>query len=239
MQPTLLSDIVLATPFGLATAYISYRLLGRSRSALRLIDLISFALGFLAIGAGLFSAYRYQQDMSKAVEHLNFHNLLGSMKFHIAVDQMKLCERAPHTPYRISAQKKKECDQLEQYVSKLSIDTTIPAELWPPILGFYTDADVRAMAERVASSIVQINASIKAYRDESYRGFQTQWLEALFRELMLPVLAFAFGLGGGRRMIDLYLDLPPRLKKWMRYQCIVRTRRGADVRFISSLIAAG
>jgi hypothetical protein len=119
-----------------------------------------------------------------------------------------------------------------------TFDTTFPAELWPPYLGDYTDASVRAMAQRVASSIIQINASIKAYRDSSDRSFEMQGLEALFRELMLPVLAFAFGLSGGRRMIDLYLDLPVRWKKWMRYQYVVRTQRGADVRFSLLLIAA-
>jgi hypothetical protein len=38
-------------------------------------------------------------------------------------------------------------------------------------------------------------------------------IEFLFKDLALQLLAFAFGLGIGRRTIDLYLTLPERIKK--------------------------
>jgi high-affinity Fe2+/Pb2+ permease len=44
-EPTIVSDVVIATAFGFAVAFVMYWWFSKSRGALRFIDLISFAIG--------------------------------------------------------------------------------------------------------------------------------------------------------------------------------------------------
>lgn len=66
-EPTIVSDVVIATAFGFAVAFAIYWWFSKSRGALRFIDLVSFAIGFLAICAGLFAVYNYRGDSEKII----------------------------------------------------------------------------------------------------------------------------------------------------------------------------
>jgi hypothetical protein len=93
--------------------------------------------------------------------------------------------------------------------------------LYPPNLTFYTDPIVQNLARGVAEAVTSANEAIKAYNDDVQHHSKLTFLESIFRELALPVLAWAFGLGIGRRTIDLYRDLSDisrrRLRKFSGY----------------------
>jgi hypothetical protein len=57
------------------------------------------------------------------------------------------------------------------------------------------------------------NRKLAQYVETSKAHGRMTAVEFLFKDLALQLLAFAFGLGIGRRTIDLYLTLPERIKK--------------------------
>lgn len=194
-------------------AFFLYWLLSKAPYSLRLIDLISFFFGALALLGGLFSSYHYRGEMLQSMDQLWARSTVVDIAFDAGVSTMLLCERVPHTPFRPPASKKAECDKLDQYLKGLRFDPLIPTPLRLPNVTDYNDPDVRKIAEHVFERVNEANRQIGEYE----RGRLTHWkittLEALFRDAALPVLAFAFGLGVARRTIDLYLTLPPWLQR--------------------------
>ena len=79
---------------------------------------------------------------------------------------------------------------------------------------------VHGIAEKVLLRVKETNREIDRYVVDVESHGRTTAIESLFKGLSLQLLAFAFGLGIGRRTIDLYLALPEPLKKpvlWLEY----------------------
>jgi hypothetical protein len=240
-EPTIVSDVVIATAFGFAVAFVIYWWRSRSRGALRFIDLLSFAIGFLAICAGLFAVYNYKGDSAKNNHRLTFKIALTRASLDTQFDMMKYCERIPHTPYSVPPVRIAECKKLEQYLKTLKANDDFPTELYPTNVALYTDPIVQSLARNVAESVADANKSIKAYNDDVISHANLTFLESIFRELALPVLAWAFGLGLGRRTIDLYRDMSytsrQRLKRFSGYS-LVQPLGNRAVGYVSSVLKA-
>jgi hypothetical protein len=93
VEPTIVSDVVIATAFGFAVAFAIYWWFSKSRGALRFIDLVSFAIGFLAICAGLFAVYNYRGDSEKNNHRWTFKLDLSEASLDTQFDMMTRCER--------------------------------------------------------------------------------------------------------------------------------------------------
>jgi hypothetical protein len=220
-QPTIVSDVVIATVFGFVAAFAIYWWFSKSRGALRFIDLVSFGIGFLAICAGLFAVYQYKSESTKYQHHWAFKLDASEASLDTRFDMLKSCERIPHTPYRLPPIRIAECEKFEQYLKTLGVNDEFPMPLVLPDVALYTDPIVQRLAQNVAKSVASANAAIKAYNEDVAHHDKLTLLEGIFRELALPVLAWAFGLGFGRRTIDLYRDLSDtsrqRLQKYSGY----------------------
>jgi hypothetical protein len=205
-------DVAGASFSGVAIAFFTYWLLSNQPYSLRLIDFVSFSFGFLALIAGLFASYRYREDLLRTIDQLLIKSNVVDIAFDTSVDTMRLCTRIPHTPYRPAPSRKAECDKLDQYVASLKFDPRIPTAL--PLLNIvaFNDPVVRDLAEKTLARVKDTNREISEYNIDLDLTSRAEFWEALFRDLALPVLGVAFGLGVGRRIIDLYVSLPPRLK---------------------------
>jgi hypothetical protein len=214
---------VIATAFGFAVAFVIY-LWRSSRGALRFIDLVSFAIGFLALCAGLFAVYNYKGDSAKNNHRWTFKLALTEATLDTQFDMITYCERIPHTPYSVPPIRTAECKKLEQYLKTLKVNEEFPIALQPPNLDLYTDSIVQRLARHAADSVASANEAIRAYNQDVQYHAKLTLLESLFRELALPVLAWAFGLGIGRRTIDLYRDMSDtsqqRLHKFSGYNLV-------------------
>jgi hypothetical protein len=206
-QPTIVSDVVIATAFGFVAAFAIYWWFSKSRGALRFIDLVSFGIGFLAICAGLFAVYHYNSESTKNQHHWAFKLDASEASLDAHIDMLTSCERIPHTPYRLLPIRIAECEKLAQYLKTLKINYEFPMPLVLPNVTSYTDPIVQRLAQNVAKSVANANVAIKAYNEDVAHHDKLTFLDGIFRELALPVLAWAFGLGFGRRTIDLYRDL--------------------------------
>jgi len=220
-QPTIVSDVAIATLFGFLVAFVIYWWHSRSRSSLRFIDLVSFGVGFLAICAGLFAVYHDKSDSTKNHHRWMFKLDALEASLDARFDMLQSCERVPHTPYRLTQTRIAECEKLEQFLKTLKVNDEFPLPLASLDVASYTDPVVRRLAQNVAKSVASANEAIKAYNEDVAHQDKLTVLEGIFRELALPVLAWAFGLGFGRRTIDLYRDLSDasqqRLKKLSGY----------------------
>lgn len=154
---------------------------------------------------------------------------------------MSSCERIPHTPYAVPPIRIAECEKLGQYLKTLKVNDEYPTALYPPNLDLFTDPIVRRLAHHVADSVASANEAIKAYNEDVLRHAKLTFWESIFRELALPVLAWAFGLGIGRRMIDLYRDISEtsrqRLQKFSGYS-LVQPPANRALGYISSVLTA-
>jgi hypothetical protein len=238
-EPTIVSDVVIATAFGFAVAFAIYWRFSKSRGALRFIDLVSFAIGFLAICAGLFAVYNYRGDSEKNNHRWTFKLDLSEASLDTHFDMMTRCERIPHTPYPVPPIRIAECEKLEQYLKTLKVNDDFPTELYPPNVALYTDPIVQNLARHVAESVASANEAIKAYNEDVRHHANLTFWESIFREIALPVLAWAFGLGIGRRTIDLYRDLSntsrQRLQKFSGYS-LVQPLANCALAYISSVL---
>lgn len=220
-QPTIVSDVAIATLFGFLVAFAIYWWRSGSRGSLRFIDLLSFGVGFLAICAGLFAVYHYRSESTTNQHRWMFKLDVSEASLDAHFDMVQSCERVPHTPYRLSQIRIAECEKLEQYLKTLKVNDEFPTPLAPPNVASYTDPEVQRLAQSVAEKVASANEAIKAYNEDAAQHGRLTLLESIFRELALPVLAWAFGLGFGRRTIDLYRDLSDasrqRLKRFSGY----------------------
>lgn len=212
-EPTIVSDVVISTALGFAFAFAIYWWFSKSRGALRFIDLVSFAIGFLAICAGLFAVYHYRGDDAKTQHRWMFKLDVSEANLDTRIDMMASCERVPHSPYAVPAIRITECQMLTRYLSNLKVNDEFPIALYPPNVASYTDPIIKRLAMRVAESVASANEAIKAYNEDVQHQIKFEAWESIFRELALPVLAWAFGLGIGRRTIDLFLDLSDRSRQ--------------------------
>jgi hypothetical protein len=206
-------DVLTGTLAGLSVAFVVFWFLSYQAYSIRLIDLVSFLLGFLALIGGLFSSFHYQGDLLQSIDRLWVRSSVVDIAFDVTVDIMRLCTRIPHTPFRPPASRQPECDKLNQYLIGLKFDPDTILTLRLPNVADYHDPDVRKVADRVLERVNEANRQIETYNRDRSEQSKTTFIEALFRDLALPVLAFAFGLGGGRRVIDLYFALPSRLQE--------------------------
>jgi hypothetical protein len=204
----LIGSVIESALTGLVVAIIIYWSLSKQRYALRLIDLISFAFGFLAFGTGLFSAYLYQEDSRRDWSALTVRDVISDMQFDAVSAWDKVCDKIPHTPYQVPSARKIECAKLRTYVRQLKAEPQHLIRYPSHNIDSFSDSGVRALAEQVAAQVKEVNDENNAYSAELEIGFKVKFFESAFRELSLPVLAFAFGLGVARRTIDLYGDLP-------------------------------
>jgi hypothetical protein len=186
-----------------------------------LIDLASFLLGFMAFVGAIFASYNARNQLLEAIDRLAIKSAVTDISFDTTVESFKICERVKHTPYKPPAIRKTECDRLNRYIGNLSFDPATPFPLRVPNWENYTDPETRKLAERTFSRVDGVNVQIEAFLRDLKTNSTAGALENLFREISLPILAFAFGLGVARRSIDLYLVLPPRLKmpvdKWLAF----------------------
>jgi hypothetical protein len=67
---TFLSDILEPIFTGFAITFLTYWLLCKQAYSLRLVDLASFAFGFVALVAGLLTIYRDNQESLKIIDRL-------------------------------------------------------------------------------------------------------------------------------------------------------------------------
>jgi hypothetical protein len=206
-------DVLTGTLAGLSVAFVVFWFLSYQPYSIRLIDLVSFLLGFLALVGGLFSSFHYQGDLLQSVDRLWVRSSVVDIAFDGTMDIMRVCTRIPHTPFHPPSSRQPECDKLSQYLSRLKFDPDTILTLQLPNVGDYHDIEVRKVADHVLERVNDANGQIETYKRDRFEHSKTTYIEALFRELALPVLAFAFGLGGGRRLIDLYLTLPTRLRE--------------------------
>lgn len=239
-EPTIVSDVVIATAFGFAVAFVVYWW-RPTRGALRFIDWVSFAIGFLAICAGLFAVYHYKGDTAKNNQRLTYKLALTQATLDTQFDLTIRCERIPHTPYSVPPIRIAECKMLEQYLKTLQVNDDYPTERYPLSVDLYTDPVVQDLARKVAESVAKANKAIEAYNRDDRRHANLTLLESLFRELALPVLSWAFGLGLGRRTIDLYRDMSDtskqRLKRFSGYS-LIQPLASRALGYISSVISA-
>jgi hypothetical protein len=170
-------------------------------------------LGLLALIGGLFSSFHYQGDMLQSVDRLWVRSSVVDIAWDGAVDIMRLCVRLPHTPFRPPASRQPECNKLNQYLSRLKFDPDTILTLQLPNVSDYHDPDVRGVADHILERVNEANRQIETYNRDRFEHSKTTFIEALFRDVALPVLAFAFGLGVARRLFDLYLALPTRLQE--------------------------
>ncbi|MGJ5044165.1 hypothetical protein [Bradyrhizobium sp. HKCCYLRH1062] len=240
-QPTIVSDVAIATVFGFAAAFAVYWWFSKSRGALRFIDLVSFGIGFLAISAGLFAVYGYKSESTKNHHHLTFKLDATEASLDAHFDMLKICDRIPHTPYRLAPIRIAECEKLDQHLKTLKVNDDFPMPLVPPDVASYTDPVVQRLAQNVAKSVADANEVIKAYNEDVAHHGKLTFLEGIFRELALPVLAWAFGLGLGRRTIDLYRDLSEtsqqRLRRFSGYS-LARPVAECALGYFSTVISA-
>lgn len=94
------TDVVEPVFSGVFIAFLAYWLLSKQPYSLRLIDLASFAFGFLALVGALFASYRYRDDTMQSIDRLIVQSALVDIGFDTVMDTIKVCERLPHTPYR-------------------------------------------------------------------------------------------------------------------------------------------
>ena len=223
------SDVLTGTLAGLLVAFVVFWFLSYQTYSIRLIDLASFLLGFLALIGGLFSSFHYQGGLLQSIDRLWVRSSVIDIAFDGTVDMMRLCTRIPHTPFRPPARRQSECDKLNQYLIGLKFDPDTISTLRLPNVADYNDPEVRKVADHVLEGVNEANRQIETYNRDQFEQSKTTFIEALFRDLALPVLAFAFGLGVGRRVIDFYLALPSRLLEPIKtaFSCMLRlSRRG-------------
>jgi hypothetical protein len=98
---------------------------------------------------------------------------------------------------------------------------------------------IHGIAENVSARVKEANEKIARYVEDSEAHGRTTAIEFLFNDLSLQLLAFAFGLGIGRRTIDLYLTLPAPFKKpvqQLEYALYRRWIWGAPARSAPKLV---
>jgi hypothetical protein len=176
-QPTIVSDVVIATVFGFVVAFAIYWWFSKSRGALRFIDLISFGIGFLAICSGLFAVYHYMSESTKNQRHWTFKLDASEASLDARFDMLTSCERIPHTPYRLPSIRIAECEKLEQYLKTLKVNDEFPMPLVLPNVALYTDPIVQQLAQSVAKSVANANEAIKAYNEDVAHHDKLTFLE--------------------------------------------------------------
>jgi hypothetical protein len=206
--------------WGFALAFVIYWALHCAAYSIRLIDLASFSLGFVALVGGLFAWYHARGTMLESIDRLLIKSTIVDISFDTTVSTFKICDRVKHTPYKPRARNKEECDRLSRYVGSLAFEPIAPSPLRVPNAEGYSDPEVRKLAEQTFARVEEANKLIERFVRDRQTHWTTEAVEGLVREISLPILAFAFGLGAGRRTIDLYLVLPPRLKtpvdRWLK-----------------------
>jgi hypothetical protein len=224
---------------GLALAFVVYRGMHCAAYSLRLIDLASFSLGFVALVGALFAAYSSRGALLENVDRLIVRSTILDISFDTTVSTLKICHRVKHTPYRPSVRNKEECDRLRRYVESLAFDPITPSALRIPDAEDYSDPKVRSLAHQTFARVDEANKLIEGFVRDRQTRRTTEALDGLVREISLPIVAFAFGLGAGRRTIDLYLVLPQQQKlsfdRWFMAlkRLLRRTRRRIRLAIIS------
>jgi hypothetical protein len=132
-------EVVTATLAGFSIALLVFWLLSYENYSVRLIDLVSFLLGFLALIGGLFSSFHYRADLLQSIDRLWARSSIVDIAFDASVDIMRLCTRVPHTPFRPPATRTADCDKLDQYLIGLKFDPNVPAALRLPDVADYSD----------------------------------------------------------------------------------------------------
>jgi hypothetical protein len=146
----------------------------------------------------------------------------------------------PHSPYRPAAAKRAECDKLTKYVGTLKFNPELflPKLTRLPKLNLadYSDPDVSTLAQRVQQRVIETREVIDRYGTNLKTHWRMELLQEIFKELALPVFAFAFGLGLARRTIDLVRDLPLRFRI-QRIDRIARRRLRRGRRCIGAFLS--
>jgi hypothetical protein len=217
-------DTLEGAVFGFALAFVIYWALNYAAHAIRLIDLASFALGFVALIGGLLAWAHSRGTHLESLDQLIIKSAIVDISFDTTVESFKICDRVRHTPYKPRAINKEECGRLNRYVGSLSFDPITVAPLRVPNAESYTDPEVRKLAEQTFARVEEVNGQIAAFVQNHQTYWKTEVLDGLVREISLPIFAFAFGLGVARRTIDLYLVLPPRVKAPVE-RCLKFARR--------------
>ncbi|MET4390412.1 hypothetical protein ABIB73_006194 [Bradyrhizobium sp. F1.4.3] len=195
----------------------------------RFIDLASYFLGFLTVIVGLFTFYNSHHEKLRIIDRMQIKSNIVDVQFDTTVEAWKLCLRVPHSPYRPTLIRLAECDKLNKYVGALKFnpDLFLPELTRLPELNLtdYSDPDVSTLAQRVQRRVIETNKLIDSYGTDLKSHWQMEALEEIFKELALPVFAFAFGLGLARRAIDLVRELPQRFRApFQRIDRIVRRK---------------
>lgn len=208
----LIWDTLVSAALGFALAYAIYGYLARAPYSLRLIDLASFFLGFVALVGAVISSYNARNVFRESIDRIAIGSAIADLSVQTRIASIRICDRVKHSPYKPPAARSVECERLNRYVDNLSFDPTAPIALRIPNWVSYADPVSQGLAKQTFARAEDINRQIEEFVRETYSNSTAGVLEVLFKEISISILAFAFGLGVARRIIDFYLLAPPRLR---------------------------
>jgi hypothetical protein len=154
----------------------------------------------------LFSVRHYEERWDASLDRLDVNSAVSDNGFDEIMGLYKVCPDTRHTPFQPTKKKRDECHRLLEYLRNQQYGgpghwNTVP----PPELSSFTVPELRDFAKEITAQVITINKAILAYNSKTDASGVDSF-EGLFLIMAIPMLAFAFGLGVGRRAIDLHSD---------------------------------
>jgi hypothetical protein len=198
----LISTLVWALVAGILVACVIWRFSTKRRRALRAIDIVSYAIAILGFSSTLFALQHLDERTSDRFSRVEIAGEIMDILFDTGIKFTGSCSNMSKGDEHSG-----QCKAFQTYMNELvRIDMFNPSRLPPVSADQYTDPTIHGMAEEVSKAVNDTNEKISNRSSSTVFPLDRYDTEYSFLTQAISVLAFAFGMGLGRRGLDLYTD---------------------------------